>query len=275
MAVSKEGKMKKNVKILVIDDEPEFTADLKAALEAKDCRVVTASNSEQAQEMVHHEKPELIILGTIVPRGDAFRLHLWLKQSPSFNDLPLIVVDAPLEKRSINGWFMEEGLQLLAEDYASKPIDSSSLMPRIERLLEKAISRIKVLIVDDHAVLREGIRALLNLKRDIEVVGEAVDGQDAIEKVRRLLPDVVLMDIVMPVMNGLDATKHICKECPQTKVLILTQYDEQENMFVAKQVGAYGFIAKKVVSSDLIAGIRAVSAGRYFPRAFAYVSANW
>ena len=266
---------KKNTKILVIDDELEFSADLQTALEAKDYRVVTANNSGQAQEMVRHEKPELIILGTIVPRGDAFRLHQWLKQNPTFRDLPLLVIDAPPEKRLIKGWLMDEGLQLQAEDYISKPIGSTSLVARIEKLLERAISRIKVLVVDDHAVVREGVCALLSLQRDIEVVGEAVDGQEAIEKVLILLPDVVLMDIVMPVMSGLDATKRISKECPQTKVLILTQYDEQENMFVAKQVGAYGFIAKKVVSSDLIAGIRAVNAGRYFPRAFAYVSANW
>ena len=267
--------MKKNTKILVIDDEPEFTVDLQAALEAKDCRVATASNSEQAQEMLRHEKPELIVLGTIVPRGDAFRLHLWLKQVSSFRDLPLIVVDAPQEKRSIKGWRMEEGLQLWAEAYVSKPIESTSLVDQIEELLEKAIKRIKVLVVDDHAVVREGIRALLSLQRDIEVIDEAVNGKEAIEKVLRLLPDVVLMDIVMPVMSGLDATKQIIKECPQTKVLILTQYDEEENMFVAKQVGAYGFISKSAVSSDLITGIRTVGAGRYFPRAFAYVSANW
>ena len=267
--------MKKNAKILVIDDEVEFSTDLQAALKAKDCRVVTASNSEQAQEIVRQEKPELIVLGTIVPRGDAFRLHQWLKQSPSFSDLPLIVVDAPPEQRLIKGWLMDEGLRLEAEDYVAKPIESTSLVARIERLLEKAIVRIKVLVVDDHAVVREGIRALLGLQKDMEVIGEAVDGQDAIEKVQQLLPDVVLMDIVMPVMSGLDATKRINQEYPQAKVLILTQYDEEENMFVAKQSGAYGFIAKKAASSELLTGIRTVSVGRYFPRAFAYVSANW
>jgi DNA-binding NarL/FixJ family response regulator len=83
------------------------------------------------------------------------------------------------------------------------------------------------------------------------------------------------MDIVMPVMSGLEATKRISKEYPETRVLILTQYDEEENMFVAKQVGAYGFIAKSSASSDLLTGIRTVGEGRYFPKSFAYVSANW
>lgn len=267
--------MEKKAKILVIDDEPEFTADLQAALEAKDYQVVTACNSEQARKTVRQERPDLIVLGTIVPRGDAFSLHQWLKNDPVSRDLPLIVVDAPVEKRLIKGWLMQEGLQLQAEAYVSKPIESASLVPRVKKLLDRAIARIKVLVVDDHPVVREGIRALLSLQKDIDVIGEAVDGQDAIEKVRRFAPNVALMDIVMPVMSGLEATKRISKECPQVKVLILTQYDEEENMFVAKQVGAYGFIPKRAASSDLMSGIRAVSTGGYFPPSFAYVLANW
>ena len=267
--------MGKKIKILVVDDEPEFTADLQAALKSKDWEVVTVTNSEQVRKAVPYEKPDLIVLGTIVPRGDAFLLHQWLKNDPSSSHLPLIVVDAPLEKRLLKGWLMQEGLQLEAEDYVSKPIESASLVPRIVKLLDRATKRIRVLVVDDHPVVRDGIRALLSLQRDIEVVSEAVDGQDAIEKVIRFSPDIALMDIVMPVMSGLEATKRICKECPQTKVLILTQFDEQENMFVARQVGAYGFIPKSAASSDLMTGIRAVSDGRYFPPSFAYVLANW
>jgi two-component system invasion response regulator UvrY len=80
---------------------------------------------------------------------------------------------------------------------------------------------------------------------------------------------VALVDIVMPVMSGIEATKLICKECPETKVLILTQYDEEENMIIAKQSGAHGFIPKKAASSDLIRGIRYVSQGKYYPTAFA------
>src|SRR3972149_6776936 len=109
--------MEKKAKIRVIDDEDEFIADIKAALEAKDCQVVIASNSEQARKTVHDEKPDLIILGTVVPRGHAFLLHQWLKRSSGFRDLPIIVVDAPPEKRLIKGWSMQEGLQLQAEDY--------------------------------------------------------------------------------------------------------------------------------------------------------------
>jgi DNA-binding NarL/FixJ family response regulator len=267
--------MEKETKILLVDDESEFITDLQAKLLTKGWQVLTAGNRVQAEETARREKPDLIILGTIVPRGDAFRLHQWLKQSPNFREVPLIVVDAPEEKRLIKGWRMDEGLKLEAEQYLTKPVESTSILVWAEKFLDKTLRRIKVLVVDDHAVVREGICALLSLQKDMEVVGEAVDGRDAIDKVQCLMPNVAVMDIVMPVMSGLEATKRITEKYPGTKVLILTQYDEEENMFVAKQVGAYGFIAKSSASSDLLTGIRTVGEGRYFPRSFAYVSANW
>jgi len=134
--------------------------------------------------------------------------------------------------------------------------------------------KIRVLVVDDHTLVREGICAVLALQRDIEIAGEAMNGQDAFEKVQRLVPNVTLMDIVMPVMSGIEATKLISASCPQTKVLILTQYDEEENMYVAKQAGAYGFIPKRAASSDLASGIRTVSGGKYFPASFNQLTAS-
>jgi len=121
-----------------------------------------------------------------------------------------------------------------------------------------------VLVVDDHAVVRDGIRAVLALQKDMQVVGEAVNGKDALEKTIALLPDVVLMDIVMPEMNGLEATREICKRCPQAKVLMLTQYDDVENVKASSQAGALGFIPKTVVSSQLLKGIRSVNEGKRF-----------
>jgi len=267
--------MEKSTKILLVDDEPDFIEDMQAKLLAKGWQVLIAGNRLQAEEVARHEKPDLIILGTIMPRGDAFQLHQWLKQNPNFKEVPLIVVDATPEKQLIKGWRMDEGLKLEAEQYLIKPVESASIVAWAEKFLDKTLRKIKVLVVDDHAVVREAICALLSLQKDMEVIGEAVDGRDAIDKVQRLTPNVAVMDIVMPVMSGLEATKRITKEWPETKVLILTQYDEEENMFVAKQVGAYGFIAKSAASSDLLTGIRTVGEGRYFPRSFAYVSANW
>jgi len=217
-----------------------------------------------AQEKIKMGEPNAIILGTLTPRGEAFLLHKWLRQNPRTKGLPIVVIDAPLEKRLISGWSMDEGVQMEAEEYLTKPVKPESFVPLMQALLERATKRIKVLIVDDHAVIRDGIRAVLTLQKDISVVGEAMDGKEAVEKVFQLLPDVVVMDIVMPVMNGLEATEQICKRCPETKVLMLTQYDDEENVVMSEQVGAFGFIPKRAASSQLLAGIRAVNRGEHF-----------
>ncbi len=155
-------------------------------------------------------------------------------------------------------------MQCDADDFLTKPIEPAALIPRIEKLLDKATKRIRVLVVDDHAVVRDGIRAVLALQRDMQVIGEAVNGKEAVEKTIELMPDVVLMDIVMPEMNGLDAAKEICRQCPQVKVLMLTQYDDEENVKASRQLGALGLIPKTVVSSQLLTGIRSVNEGKRF-----------
>lgn len=260
-------------KILIIDEEPDFVEACQRTFEAKRYQVMTTSSRSLAQEMMKAE-PDIIVLGTLAPAGQAFAMHQWLKQHSRYRDIPLMVIDARYQERSVRGWRKFEGMQLESEDYVSKPIEPVELVPRIQSLLERITRKIKVLVVDDHTMVRNGICAVLALQKDVELVGEAADGKDALEKVLRLVPNVALMDIVMPVMSGLEATKEISKECPQTKVLILTQYDEEENMVVAKKAGAYGFIPKKAASSDLITGIRTVDAGKYFPASFAEVSKN-
>ncbi|GAI40365.1 unnamed protein product, partial [marine sediment metagenome] len=99
---------------------------------------------------------------------------------------------------------------------------------------------------------------------DIEVVGEAANGKEALKVVRTLMPDVVLMDIAMPIMGGLEATRRICKEFPETKVLALTQYDDREYVFPVIEAGAHGFISKTAASSELTSGIRSVCRGDSF-----------
>ncbi|MGB2584378.1 MAG: response regulator transcription factor [Dehalococcoidia bacterium] len=123
---------------------------------------------------------------------------------------------------------------------------------------------IKVLIVDDHAIVRDGICSLLALAGDIEVVGEAANGMEGLEKVGELLPDVVLMDMAMPVMGGLEAIRRIRKDFAGIKILALTQYDDKEHVFPAIQAGATGFVSKTAASSELAHGIRAVSAGESY-----------
>lgn len=260
-------------KILIVDDELDFVEALRMTLEAKSYQVITATNKAEAQQKLR-DKPALVVLGTLTPAGQAFSLHNWLKQHPGYKDVPLLVIDARPEERLIKGWRKFEGMQLESEDYVTKPIEPVSLVLRIQRLLEEATRKIRVLVADDHTMVRDGICAVLMLQRDLDIVGEAVNGKEAVEKALRLLPDVALLDILMPVMSGLEATRQIRNQCPQTRVLILTQYDEPENMLAATQVGAYGFIPKKAASEQLIAGIRAVYGGSYFPESFAKLVSN-
>lgn len=124
--------------------------------------------------------------------------------------------------------------------------------------------KIRVLIADDHAILREGVRALLALTPDIEVVGEAADGMEAIERTWELAPDVVLMDIGMPGLGGLEATLEIRKAVPHTKVLVLTQYDNKEYVHRFLKAGAVGYVLKKAAGAELAGAIRAVHQGGIF-----------
>ena len=126
------------------------------------------------------------------------------------------------------------------------------------------MQQIRVLIVDDHAILRDGISALLALAADIEVIGEAENGREAIDRARQLAPDVVLMDISMPAMDGLEATRRIHKEFPQMKVLTLSQYDDREHLLSLLEAGAEGFISKTAASSELASAIRSVYQGDSF-----------
>jgi two-component system, NarL family, response regulator NreC len=121
--------------------------------------------------------------------------------------------------------------------------------------------KIRVLVADDHALVREGVRALLRPCDDIEVVGEASDGREAVEQARRLDPDVVLMDIAMPGLGGLEATLALQRECPRARVLVLTQYEDREYVSRFMKVGAAGYVLKKTVGADLPAAIRAVQRG--------------
>jgi two-component system response regulator NreC len=123
------------------------------------------------------------------------------------------------------------------------------------------MKKTRVLIVDDHTLVRDGIRALLMLASDIEVVGEACNGMEAMEKVKQLLPDVVLLDLAMPIMNGLDTTRRIRKEFPKTKVLALTQYDDSEYVVPVIEAGARGFVTKAAAFSELATAIQAVASG--------------
>jgi two-component system response regulator NreC len=126
------------------------------------------------------------------------------------------------------------------------------------------VSMIRVLLADDHAILRSGLIRLLGEESDIEVIGEAENGREAVQKVQELHPDIVLMDIGMPVMNGMEATKQIKKRGNEVKVLVLTMHDNEEYLFQVLQAGASGYVLKKAADSDLVNAIHVVARGDCF-----------
>lgn len=129
------------------------------------------------------------------------------------------------------------------------------------------IETIRVLIVDDHTVVRQGLRTFLELQSDasrlpIDVVGEASNGAEAAEYARKLQPDIVLLDLVMPVMDGIEATKKITQNSPQTKVIILTSFGEQEKVIPAIRAGAKGYLLKDIAPDDLVQAVRLTYSGQ-------------
>ncbi len=121
--------------------------------------------------------------------------------------------------------------------------------------------KIRILLADDHAILREGLKALLKLSDDFEVVGEAADGHEAIAACARLRPDVVLMDVAMPGLGGLEATIAIKKASPDVKVLVLTQYEDPEYVRRFVKAGVSGYVLKRTAGPDLAQAIRAAASG--------------
>ncbi|MBI5034681.1 MAG: response regulator transcription factor [Chloroflexi bacterium] len=134
---------------------------------------------------------------------------------------------------------------------------------------------IRVLLVDDHAIVREGICLLLARCKDIQVIGQVVDGKQGVDAVAQMNPDVVLMDITMPVMNGLEATREIHKRFPDTRVLVLTQHENKEYIMPLLQAGAVGYISKRARANELIEAIRAVhTTGVHLPSEIAHRVVN-
>lgn len=123
------------------------------------------------------------------------------------------------------------------------------------------MNKIRVLLADDHTILRDGIRALIDDQADIEVIGEAEDGLSTVKMVAKLIPDVVIMDIAMPMLNGIEATRQIQRDYPQVKVLILTMHENEEYIRQVLAAGALGYVLKDAAAHDLLGAIRAVHRG--------------
>jgi NarL family two-component system response regulator LiaR len=127
--------------------------------------------------------------------------------------------------------------------------------------LEIDMTKIRIVLAEDHVLVREGIRDLLQQERDIEVVGEAEDGEEAVQLVNKLKPDLVLLDIAMPKLNGIEATKRIKTEQPRVSVLVLTAYDNEEFILAILEAGASGYLLKNIRSEELLKSIRSVHRG--------------
>ena len=126
------------------------------------------------------------------------------------------------------------------------------------------MKKIMVLLADDHTVVRQGLRALLKAEEDMEVIGEAENGRQAVNLVKKSPPDVVLMDVAMPLMNGLEATRQILKSSPTTKVLVLTSYGDDDCIEQLMRAGAAGYLIKQTAANDLLKAIREVQRGNAF-----------
>jgi len=122
-------------------------------------------------------------------------------------------------------------------------------------------AKIRVLLVDDHTLLRQGLRAILDREADIRVIGEASDGRDALRKATALKPDVVVLDISMPRVNGIEATRHIRADLPATRVVALSMHDGEDYVESILRAGATGYVLKDAPARDLVAAIRAARAG--------------
>ncbi len=144
-----------------------------------------------------------------------------------------------------------------------EPIDLYQvvLSPSVRESAPEEMKSIKVLIADDHTVVREGLRALIDTEPGLELVGEAVDGEEAVFKARVSKPDVILMDLVMPRMSGIEAIGQIRKEVPEARILVLTSFAEDQKIFSAIEAGALGYLLKDASPEDLLRAIRDVCHG--------------
>src|SRR5271168_3272281 len=125
-------------------------------------------------------------------------------------------------------------------------------------------SRIRVMVADDHAILRSGLKLLINAQADMEVVSEAPDGEQAIRAARETSPDVALMDLTMPRTGGMRALQEIVRDCPKTRVLVLTMHDDPAYLRSVLSAGASGYVLKRSVDAELLTAIRAVHQGGTF-----------
>ncbi len=123
---------------------------------------------------------------------------------------------------------------------------------------------INVFLADDHMAIRDGMSALIEVEQDIQVVGTAGDGRQAVQQIKKIQPDIVVMDIAMPDLNGIDATRQISETCPAVKVIMLSMHDSSEHIYQALKAGAKGYLLKESAGKEVVTAIHAVNSGRRY-----------
>jgi NarL family two-component system response regulator LiaR len=194
-------------------------------------------------------------------RGDIPAALIELLKSMLLRDRPLRIasarqVGAELEKIQKE---MKRPAGFLHSPLDSKPFDQAPAASVVSPPLPK---KIRVLIADDHAVVRQGLCTFIDLQEDMQVVGEGTNGLEAVELAQRLQPDVVLLDLAMPQMDGLEATRKILEAIPHTHILILTSFGEDDKVFPAIRAGAQGYLLKDIRPNDLVQAVREASQGK-------------
>src|SRR5947208_4444609 len=129
---------------------------------------------------------------------------------------------------------------------------------------QTSLKKISVVLADDHTIVRQGLRLLLEAADDIRVIGEVDNGREAVQAAKKLKPDVIVLDVVMPTLNGVEATRQITKEVPETKVLILSSYSDDERVLQLIEEGATGYLVKQTAGNDLLMAIREAFKGNAF-----------
>ena len=232
---------------LVVDDEPAIRELFHAFLSLQGYTVHTAADGVEGLAQAHRLRPQLMFLDNHMPRLTG--LQVLERLQAAARETAVIFMSGLLDEQTC-----QTAQAFGARACLQKPIG----LPDLARCLAdlRARPRIRVLLADDHALVRRTLAGLLHAEPDLEVVGEVGDGQQAVAMARRLLPDVVLMDISMPGMDGLHATRAIKAACPTIQVIGLSAYDHTEQAQPMLDAGAVGYVSKTETAEALLAVIR-------------------